>query len=162
MAVVFGFVVPFLTIIICYSRLIHRLRATPDPEGNAPAGDGRDGRHHNRARGSRLNNKRRSVHMVTMVTATFLLCFLPYHVIRSLHLHAVCSGWSCATIVTLQRTVVVTLCLAASNSVVNPLLYYYSTRAFRENMKDAQTSLMSSRRSSFKPDLAMTKRRSTN
>lgn len=95
-----------------------------------------------------------------MVTATFLLCFLPYHVIRSLHLHAVCNSWKCDVIVALQRAVVVTLCLAASNSVVNPLLYYYSTRKFRDNMRDAQSSL-SSKGESFKSGLAMIRRRST-
>uniref|UniRef100_A0A3Q3IYE2 G-protein coupled receptors family 1 profile domain-containing protein n=1 Tax=Monopterus albus TaxID=43700 RepID=A0A3Q3IYE2_MONAL len=125
-----GFLIPFLTIIICYSRLI---------------------RH--------LTQRRRSVHLVTMVTVTFLLCFLPYHVIRSLHLHAVCSRWNCDVTVALQRAAVVTLCLAASNSVVNPLLYYYSTRTFRDSMRDAQSSLLSSRAGSSRPTQALMRRR---
>ncbi|XP_031175656.1 cysteinyl leukotriene receptor 2 [Sander lucioperca] len=150
-ALAFGFLLPFLTIIVCYSRLVRRL--TANSAIHSGAGSALSG-----ASIARRHNRRRSVHLVSMVTATFLLCFLPYHVIRSLHLHAVCDGWSCAATVALQRAVVVTLCLAASNSVVNPLLYYYSTRTFRDNMRDARSSLMSNRRGSM---VAMKRRNTT-
>ncbi|XP_028262691.1 cysteinyl leukotriene receptor 1-like [Parambassis ranga] len=148
-AVVFGFLLPFLTIIVCYSGIVRRLTATTGPHGSSLSS------------GARSQNRRRSVQLVTMVTATFLLCFLPYHLIRSLHLHAVCGGWRCDVTVALQRAVVVTLCLAASNSMVNPLLYYYSTRTFRNNMRDAHSSLLSSRGGSFRTGLALMRRRNT-
>lgn len=144
-AVALGFLLPFLTIIICYGRLVRRLTARSSIRNSS----------------TRNRNRRRSVHLVTMVTATFLLCFLPYHLIRSLHLHAVCGGWNCEVTVALQRAVVVTLCLAASNSVVNPLLYYYSTRTFRNNMRDAQSSLLSSRAGSLRSGMTMMRRRNT-
>lgn len=147
-AVILGFLLPFLTIIVCYSKLIHRLTTSSGPRSHI------NSEAHRRSR-------QRSVHLVTMVTVTFLLCFLPYHVARSVHLHAVCNGWKCDITVALQRAVAVTLCLAASNSVVNPLLYYYSTRTFRNNMRDAHSSLLSSRRGSYRPGLAMMKRRNT-
>ncbi|XP_022616613.1 cysteinyl leukotriene receptor 2-like isoform X1 [Seriola dumerili] len=147
--VALGFLLPFLTIIICYSRIVQRLTAPSGLHGSGPSSN------------VRLRNRRRSVHLVAMVTATFLLCFLPYHLIRSLHLHAVCGRWSCGVVVALQRAVVVTLCLAASNSVVNPLLYYYSTRTFRDKMRDAHSSLLSSRPGSFRSGLAMMRRRNT-
>uniref|UniRef100_G3NDH8 G-protein coupled receptors family 1 profile domain-containing protein n=1 Tax=Gasterosteus aculeatus TaxID=69293 RepID=G3NDH8_GASAC len=118
-ALALGFLLPFLTIIVCYSRIVLRLATR--------FGGGASG-------GVRRRTAQRSLRLVAAVTATFLLCFLPYHVIRTLHLHAVCGGWDCGATVTLQRAVVVTLCLAASNSVVNPLLYYYSTRTFRNHM----------------------------
>lgn len=119
-ALVVGFLLPFLTIVGCYGDLVRRLTF-----GSAPRGAGRrDGR-------------RRSVHLVAMVTATFLLCFLPYHAVRSLHLHAVCGRWSCSATLRLQRAVVVTLCMAASNSIADPLLYYYVTSTFRDSMRDA-------------------------
>lgn len=132
-ALVIGFVLPFLTIIVCYSRLIRCLSARSRLAGSGPSST------------ASSNKNCRSVHLVTIVTATFLLFFLPYHLVRSLHLHAVCDSWDCAVTVALQRAVVVTLCLAASNSVVNPLLYYYSTRMFRHNIKKAQSSLVSAR-----------------
>lgn len=133
-ALALGFLLPFLTIIVSYSRIVLRLATR--------FGGGASG-------GVRRRTAQRSLRLVAAVTATFLLCFLPYHVIRTLHLHAVCGGWDCAATVTLQRAVVVTLCLAASNSVVNPLLYYYSTRTFRNHMRNAHSSLQ--RRGSTRP-----------
>ncbi|KAM3591195.1 uncharacterized protein V6R79_024404 [Siganus canaliculatus] len=148
-ALMLGFLLPFLTIIVCYSRLVRRLKAVAGPHAT-----GRSGK-------ARLRRRQRSVHLITLVTATFLLCFLPYHLIRSLHLHAVCGGWTCGVTTALQRAVVVTLCLAASNSVVNPLLYYYATRNFRDNMRDARSSLLTSRIGSFRTGLALSRRRNT-
>ncbi|KAM3857450.1 cysteinyl leukotriene receptor 1-like [Diretmus argenteus] len=146
-----GFLLPFFTIISCYGSIVRRLMARNGPHGNSVLCNKR-----------RWHHNQRSVKLVAMVTATFLLCFLPYHVARSLHLHAVCSGWRCVVKVTLQRVVVVTLCLAASNSVVNPLLYYYSTRTFRDSMREAQSSLLSSRGSlTFGTGLTWTRRRNT-
>ncbi|XP_041635066.1 cysteinyl leukotriene receptor 1 [Cheilinus undulatus] len=147
-ALALGFLLPFLTIIACYSRIIQRLSTRSSLHRNASSTN------------ACLRNRRRSVHLVSMVTATFLLCFLPYHVIRSLHLHAVCGRWSCGLTKGLQRAVVVTLCLAASNSVVNPLLYYYSTRTFRDNMRKAQRSL-SIRGGAIRPGRALMRRRNT-
>ncbi|XP_029932255.1 cysteinyl leukotriene receptor 2 [Myripristis murdjan] len=148
--VALGFLLPFLTIICCYGSIIRHLttHTTVHDAGGAPGA-------------RRRRNRRRSVHLVTLVTATFLLCFLPYHVIRTLHLHAVCGRWRCVVTVTLQRAVAVTLCLAAANSVVNPLLYYYCTRTFRERLRDAHSSLLSSRgsRSSSWTQLTWTRRR---
>ncbi|XP_059210202.1 cysteinyl leukotriene receptor 2-like [Centropristis striata] len=148
-ALALGFLLPFLTLIFCYSRIIRHLTTGFGGDCSSPAGR------------ARLRNRRRSVYLVTMVTVTFLICFLPYHVIRSLHLHAVCDRWRCAITVALQRAVVVTLCLAACNSVVNPLLYYYATRTFRDNMRDAQSSLMHSRGGSIRLGLALLMRRNT-
>ncbi|XP_037335274.2 cysteinyl leukotriene receptor 2 [Pungitius pungitius] len=143
-ALALGFLLPFLTIIVCYSRIVLRLATRFD---GGPLG------------GVRRRTGQRSLRLVAAVTATFLLCFLPYHVIRTLHLHAVCGEWDCGVTVALQRAVVVTLCLAASNSVVNPLLYYYSTRTFRNHMRDAHSSLQ--RRGSTRPHPALSSRRNT-
>ncbi|KAM6960265.1 cysteinyl leukotriene receptor 2-like [Tautogolabrus adspersus] len=147
-ALAIGFLLPFLTIIACYSRIIQHLTIQSSLHGNRSF------------KSAQLRNRRRSVHLVTIVTATFLLCFLPYHVIRTLHLHSVCERWSCNIIVALQRAVVVTLCLAASNSVVNPMLYYYSTKTFRDKMKIAHSSL-SHKRGSTRSGLPLMKRRNT-
>ncbi|XP_014907355.1 cysteinyl leukotriene receptor 1-like [Poecilia latipinna] len=134
-ALIFGFVLPFFTIILCCSKIIHCLRhpqCSQDPETRMKL---------------RKKNKR-SVHLLVMVIATFLLCFLPYHVIRTLHLHAINGHWNCGVTNLLQRAVAITLCLAASNSVVNPLLYYYSTKKFKEDVE--HTRLRLSKRLSFR------------
>ncbi|XP_035506775.2 cysteinyl leukotriene receptor 1 isoform X1 [Scophthalmus maximus] len=126
-----GFLLPFITLIICYSSIIHHLMAKSDVRSNESSGILR-------------SKRRRSVHLVTMVTVTFLFCFLPYHLFRTLHLHALYGGWRCDVQSALQQVVVVTLCLAASNCVVNPLLYYYATKSFRDNLTRVRSSVLSS------------------
>ncbi|XP_070404762.1 cysteinyl leukotriene receptor 1 isoform X2 [Nothobranchius furzeri] len=143
---VFGFLVPFFTIIFCYSKLIRRLTTSP------PVGNSMTTRKPTR-------NKTRAVHLVSMVIATFLLCFLPYHLIRTLHLHAKNGGWSCRTTQLLESAVAVTLCMAACNCMVNPLLYYYSTTSFRKDMRDVQSSLRSSRGGSLMQKFSQSQRK---
>ncbi|KAK5848057.1 hypothetical protein PBY51_005709 [Eleginops maclovinus] len=146
-AVLIGFLLPFLTIILSYSRVVRRLTTRSSLHGT----DGPSAR-------LRRCNRRRSIHLVAMVMATFVVCFLPYHVMRSVHLHATFAKWGCDVTAPLQKVVAVTLCMAASNSAINPLLYYYSTRRFRDNLRDAHASL-SSRRGSIVPAIPLNRRR---
>ncbi|XP_023807292.1 cysteinyl leukotriene receptor 2-like isoform X1 [Oryzias latipes] len=132
---VFGFLLPFLTILFSYLRIVPILRSHRTEGFTMSTADPR----------SRRDGKR-SVYLVAMVMVTFLICFLPYHLIRTLHLHSMCGNWSCGVKVPLQRAVSVTLCMAVSNCVVNPLLYYYSTKSFRD---DAQKVGFSCRFSRF-------------
>ncbi|XP_035634066.1 cysteinyl leukotriene receptor 2-like isoform X1 [Oncorhynchus keta] len=127
--VTFGFLIPFVTILGCYGSIIRRLTATAISQklqtGSLKSSHGR--RH------------RQSLCLVAMVICTFLLCFLPYHVARSMHLHAVVGGWGCVVTATQQRVLVVTLCLAAANSVLNPLLYYCAGESFRTTIRNASS-----------------------
>ncbi|XP_051563255.1 cysteinyl leukotriene receptor 1-like [Myxocyprinus asiaticus] len=111
--VLFGFVFPFITILACYGCIISKL-ISGWKVGN---------RKH--------NNRRRSVYLIAVVLSTFLLCFLPYHVARTVHLYAIVSGKDCQVIEDLQRVLVISLCTAASNSCFNPLLYYFAGETFR-------------------------------
>lgn len=118
-ALVLGFLLPFLTILACNSCIIHRL-TTQD----------------RKLRRTRVK-RQRSVHLTTMVLTTFLVCFLPYHVARTAHLHAVVlqdssKPQNCWLTELLQKILVITLCLATSNSCFNPLLYYFSGETFRK------------------------------
>lgn len=119
-ALLLGFLFPFVVILCSYGFIVLRLASRPVCTGDR-----------NKA------GRKRSLWLVSAVIGTFLLCFLPYHVVRSLHLHAVCNQWRCGVVVTLQRLTVVTLCLAASNSAINPLLYYYCTHSFRDRLSRA-------------------------
>uniref|UniRef100_A0A3P9ILD5 G-protein coupled receptors family 1 profile domain-containing protein n=1 Tax=Oryzias latipes TaxID=8090 RepID=A0A3P9ILD5_ORYLA len=133
---VFGFLLPFVTILFCYLRIVCKLRSPPTCSEGASTS----------AANHRSRKKsQRSVYLVAMVMVTFLICFLPYHLVRTLHLHSMCGNWSCGVQVPLQRAVSVTLAMAASNSVVNPLLYYYSTKSFRDDAQKVGSSLRSNR-----------------
>ncbi|KAI7808077.1 putative cysteinyl leukotriene receptor 2-like, partial [Triplophysa rosa] len=113
----FGFVIPFITILVCYSCIIHKLAM----------------------RGKDVNFKRnirqRSVYLIAVVLSTFLVCFLPYHVVRTVHLHAVVSKKPCPLVEMWRKVLVVSLCMAASNSCFNPLLYYFAGETFRSTLR---------------------------
>ncbi|KAL4631426.1 RPA-related protein RADX-like isoform X2 [Arapaima gigas] len=131
-AVTFGFLLPFLTILVCYSCIIHRLVV------------------HRTTVKRRLLSRRRAVNVMAVILFTFLLCFLPYHVARSAHLHAIISMRTCQLTERLQKVLVVTLCLAAANSCFNPLLYYFSGETFRNTVRNSSQQWLSASLSSFK------------
>ncbi|KAJ7999819.1 hypothetical protein DPEC_G00198370 [Dallia pectoralis] len=147
----FGFLIPFGIILVCYGFIIRRLTSTTASlqglTGNLTANQlcNRESQTHNRGR---LRRRARSLRLVAVVICTFLLCFLPYHVARTLHLHAMVGNWDCVVTRALQRGLVVTLCLAAANSVMNPLLYYCAGESFRTTVRRA--SIRRSFSSSFR------------
>ncbi|XP_078393113.1 cysteinyl leukotriene receptor 1-like [Cetorhinus maximus] len=117
-ALVVGFLLPFLTIIACYARIIQRLRTSGGTlQRNAHA-------------------RRKSIYMIAFVLSSFLFCFLPYHIIRTVHLHLMVQQRMCQVItVVIEKVIVVTICLAAANSCLNPLLYYFVGQNFQNTIK---------------------------
>ncbi|XP_059426116.1 cysteinyl leukotriene receptor 2-like [Carassius carassius] len=109
----FGFVIPFIIILVCYGCIVCKLIK---------------GRKIGNRRG---NTRRRSVYLIVVVLSTFLLCFLPYHVARTVHLYAKVLNQSCPVLEFLVKVLVISLCLATSNSCFNPLLYYFAGETFR-------------------------------
>lgn len=110
----FGFIIPFIIILICYGCIIYTLI-----KGQTSGS-------------SRVNTRRRAVYLIAVVLSTFLLCFLPYHVARTVHLYAKVLNESCSVIEFLVKVLVISLCLAASNTCFNPLLYYFAGENFRK------------------------------
>ncbi|XP_073708700.1 cysteinyl leukotriene receptor 2 [Garra rufa] len=116
--ILLGFVIPFIIILVCYSCIICLLKGKNTPRKNK-------------------NNKQRSVYLIAIVLSTFLLCFLPYHVIRTVHLHAKVLNESCQVIEFLLKVLVISLCMASFNSCFNPLLYYFAAENFRTDIRNA-------------------------
>ncbi|XP_060710668.1 cysteinyl leukotriene receptor 1-like [Hemiscyllium ocellatum] len=114
---VVGFLLPFLTILVCYTRILQRLMGS--------AGTVR----------VNARSRRKSTSMIIIVLTSFLFCFLPYHVVRTVHLHTMTDGVCQATVWFVQRAVVVTICLAAANSCLNPVLYYFVGENFQSTLK---------------------------
>lgn len=112
LAVAFTF--PFVITVTCYLLIIRSLRHGPRVE-------------------KRLKNK--AVRMIAMVLAIFLVCFVPYHVHRSVYvLHYHGSGASC----TAQRALAlgnrITSCLTSLNGALDPIMYFFVAEKFRNTL----------------------------
>lgn len=122
-SLVVGFALPFLVILVCYTGIIRTLLS----------------RSQTARRQRSAGNK--AIRMIVIVTVAFLVSFMPYHVQRSLHLKLMSRGdATCDEVVAMQKSVVVTLCLAASNSCFDPLVYFFSGEGFRSRLSTLRQS----------------------
>lgn len=125
-SLVVGFLVPFLVILICYVGIVRALL------GNS------------NAMKSKQNTRTKAIRMIVVVMLAFLISFMPYHVQRTMHLHFKKQGASCDEINAMQKSVVITLCLAAANSCFDPMLYFFSGENFRHRLSTFRKASVSS------------------
>ncbi|XP_008292910.1 cysteinyl leukotriene receptor 1-like [Stegastes partitus] len=126
LSLVFGFILPFVVILVCYAGIIHTLLS----------------RKHTARRNVGTGSK--AIRMIVIVLLTFLISFLPYHIQRTVHLNFLSrTDTTCSEKIAVQKSVVVTLCLAAANSCFDPLLYFFSGEGFRNRMSSMRRSNMS-------------------
>lgn len=127
LSLVVGFLLPFLVILLCYAGIIHTLLS----------------RKHAARRN--LGTGTRAIRMIVIVLLTFLISFLPYHIQRTVHLNFLSrTDTTSAEKIAMQKSVVVTLCLAAANSCFDPLLYFFSGEGFRNRLSSLHRSKSSS------------------
>lgn len=114
LSLVLGFALPFLVILLCYAGIIWTLLS----------------RNCAFRRQQCAGNK--VIRMIVIILLTFLISFMPYHVQRTIHLSFLSRvDTTCAERTAMQKSVVVTLCLAAANSCLDPLLYFFTSEGFR-------------------------------
>ncbi|KAM9440707.1 type-2 angiotensin II receptor isoform 1-T2 [Clarias gariepinus] len=115
---IFGFVIPFLVIALCYSRIRCHLLVSPElvePDS------------------SRLERARRIAFAIVMA---FFLCWFPFHtlsfmgVLQELGVH-----WSCEVQQVIRVMMAPALCLGFANSAINPLLYCFVGNRFRQQLR---------------------------
>ncbi|KAL9866156.1 P2Y purinoceptor 2 [Geothlypis trichas] len=106
------FCIPFLIIIVCYCLMARRLLQP--------------------TRGiSRLSrSKKKSVKMIIIVLVVFIVCFLPFHVTRTLYYSFRSWDLSCQTLNAINLAYKVTRPLASTNSCLDPILYFLAGQRF--------------------------------
>ncbi|MEE6512321.1 hypothetical protein FKM82_019277 [Ascaphus truei] len=121
-----GFLVPFTIILVCYTMIIRTLLKNSMKKHQA--------------------SRKKAIRMIIIVMAVFFLSFMPYHIQRTIHLHFVSQKKTCEETRSMQKTVVITLALAASNCCFDPLIYFFSGENFRRRLstfrKHSATSIV--------------------
>ncbi|XP_034037610.1 C-X-C chemokine receptor type 1 [Thalassophryne amazonica] len=110
---IFGFFLPLIVMVTCYSITIARLLRT------------------------RGFQKHRAMKVILVVVAAFLLCWAPYHftmIVDSI-LRADLVPFSCAMRISVDVALIVTHGLALFHSCINPILYAFVGEKFRNNLK---------------------------
>lgn len=121
----FGFIIPFVIIIVCYTMIILTLLKNSMKKN--------------------LPSRRKAIGMIIVVTAAFLISFMPYHIQRTIHLHFLHSeNRPCDSVLRMQKSVGITLSLAALNCCFDPLLYFFSGGNFRRRLSTFRKHSLSS------------------
>ncbi|XP_019385487.1 PREDICTED: cysteinyl leukotriene receptor 2 [Crocodylus porosus] len=113
---VVGFSLPFFTIVVCYAFAIKALLKS-------------------KATNARVRACHKKAKLTIILTLfIFFLCFLPYHILRTVHLAQIRNGTESKC--NLHKAVVITLCLAAMNSCLDPVLFYFVGENFKARLKN--------------------------
>uniref|UniRef100_A0A8C3XW59 G-protein coupled receptors family 1 profile domain-containing protein n=1 Tax=Chelydra serpentina TaxID=8475 RepID=A0A8C3XW59_CHESE len=114
---VVGFIVPFCTIICCYVLAIKALLKPRVPKAKTRA------------------SHKKAVSTIIITLFMFLLCFLPYHILRTVYLLERSKNVTANSCNLLTKGTVITYSLAAANSCLDPVLYYFAGENFKERLK---------------------------
>ncbi|XP_053319272.1 P2Y purinoceptor 6-like [Spea bombifrons] len=120
-----GFFLPFTLIAWCYSRVVRTLCRTLRPgavPGPVPG----------------LAQRRKSIRTIVTITLLFTLCFLPFHVTRTIFMSLRAGGASlggCRALGVVAVCYKVTRPLASANAWLNALLYFVTKEQWGKGLK---------------------------
>uniref|UniRef100_H3A1G9 Cysteinyl leukotriene receptor 1 n=1 Tax=Latimeria chalumnae TaxID=7897 RepID=H3A1G9_LATCH len=122
-SLVVGCIIPFCVILLCYTLIIRALL--------------------NNQMKNKSSSHKKAIRLIIIVMTAFFVCFLPYHIQRTIHIHFLMQKNSCEDRLNMQKSVVITLCLAASNTCIDPLLYFFSGENFRRRLSTIRKGSLS-------------------
>jgi len=117
MALLFG--IPFLVIVVCYCLMPKRLckPSFPSPSPRVPS------------------YKKRSIKMIIIVLTVFAICFVPFHITRTLYYTSRYFQADCQTLNIINFTYKITRPLASINSCLDPILYFMAGDKYRGRLR---------------------------
>ncbi|XP_041919657.1 P2Y purinoceptor 2-like isoform X2 [Alosa sapidissima] len=114
------FALPFMVLMVCYGLMVRKLlEPTQVGEGMGSS-----------------RCKQKSVKMIIIVLAVFMLCFLPFFLTRSLYysFRYLDEQISCSQLESASIAYKVTRPLASANSCLDPVLYFMAGQGFRRKI----------------------------
>ncbi|XP_074050493.1 C3a anaphylatoxin chemotactic receptor [Macrotis lagotis] len=122
---VIGFLLPFIIMVICYILIIFRLK-----------------------RGHFSKSRNKTLRVAIVIIVTFFVCWTPYHIIGVLSLFAPPHTSLGKAVMALDN---LSIALASANSCLNPLLYAFMGKDFRQKAKQSIQGILEA---AFIEDLA--------
>ncbi|CAN0381869.1 unnamed protein product [Lampetra fluviatilis] len=114
---VVGFLIPLVVMVYCSCMILKTI---------------------NRSRGLQRSpfDRRKIQRMITATVVIFVVCFLPHHVVLVFYtLVRRDTITSCAALRVVKAAYPITLCLASANCCLDPIIYYFTTEAFRRSLR---------------------------
>ncbi|XP_056128684.1 putative P2Y purinoceptor 10 [Rhinichthys klamathensis goyatoka] len=122
-AEVFGFIGPLIVIIFCTCLIVNSLRKRTHNEQST-------------------GNTRKALRMVRVCTGVFLFCFAPYHINFLFYLMVTqCIITNCEVSQAVKQFHPISLCMASLNCCLNPLIYYFLTTEFKQQLSSGSSVL---------------------
>ncbi|KAL1261249.1 hypothetical protein QQF64_006514 [Cirrhinus molitorella] len=91
-------------------------------------------------------NTRKALRMVRVCTGVFLFCFAPYHINFLLYLMVTQSIiTNCVASEAIRLFHPISLCIASLNCCLNPLIYYFLTTEFKQQLSQHGSSVLRGR-----------------
>ncbi|XP_053313627.1 type-1 angiotensin II receptor-like [Spea bombifrons] len=111
-----GFVIPFIFQGICYGLIYKNILTSPKKKLRKQKSD-------------------KVLKIVVTMACAFIICWLPFQTANFLKVLAKLKIiTSCKIIRLIHATIPITVCIAFSNSCVNPILYYFASKRFRNQL----------------------------
>lgn len=111
------FLIPFVLVIVCNSLMVHKL-IQPSTVGGATS----------------QRSKQKSVKMIVIVLLVFIVCFVPFHLTRSLNYFFRHLKVNCKLLEGSRTAYKISRPLASINSCIDPILYFMAGQGFRRSL----------------------------
>uniref|UniRef100_A0A672KQ39 G protein-coupled receptor 183a n=1 Tax=Sinocyclocheilus grahami TaxID=75366 RepID=A0A672KQ39_SINGR len=118
-AVLIGFGIPVITILVCYSALCSKLRLLAKSNKLT----------------EKLGRSRKAIGVICAVILVFMVCYTPYHVdllqymIRKLRYKP-----DCSELHDFQISLHITVCLMNLNSCLDPFIYFFACKGYKKKV----------------------------
>ncbi|XP_010903339.1 P2Y purinoceptor 3 [Esox lucius] len=135
-----GFLLPFMGVVVCYCRMARLLCRPPSYQGVTMA--------------SSMEKRDTAVKMIVVVVTVFAVSFLPFHLTKTMYLLVrTLPDAPCATRNLFSVIYKCTRPFASMNSVLDPILFYFTQPRFRKStrMLVSKMSILRDRGSKVNP-----------
>ncbi|XP_026152049.1 G-protein coupled receptor 183-A [Mastacembelus armatus] len=118
-AVFIGYIIPVVTILLCYSVLCSKLHLTAKTNHLT----------------DRFGRSRKAIGVICCVSLVFVVCFSPYHIdILQYMIRKLVSNPDCADLTVFQKSLHVTVCVMNLNSCLDPFIYFFACKGYKRKV----------------------------